>query len=154
MQYGKLIDGQIVPAPNPIKVNNGRVYNPSGYLYESIGYKPIFDTPQPEQTDDGTAAYYISNWEERDGKIIKVWFEEIPPESDPVPTSPELTPAEKRELAYNTIACVDWDGNMLTVTQAAQQWEYYAAEGRTDKADAITTLIAAAKQCIREQYPN
>ena len=68
--------------------------------------------------------------------------------------TPELTPAEQREQAYNTAPCVSWDGAMLTVTEAAQQWAYYAAEGRTDKTDALTALIAAAKAYIRKQYPD
>lgn len=151
--YGKLIDGNIVPAPNPLHVNQNMIYNPSGYIYESVGYKPIVDTPVPE-SEDGTEVYYTSHWEEQDGKIVRVWTETDPPEPEPVPVPRELTPAEKRELAYNTVACVEWDGDMLTVTQAAQQWAYYAAEGRTDKTDALTVLIAAAKQAIREQYPD
>ena len=69
-------------------------------------------------------------------------------------TAQETTPAEKRELAYDTEPCVVWGGDMLTVTEAAQQWEYYAAEGRTDKTDALTALIAAAKEKIRAQWPD
>ena len=149
--YGKLIDGNIVPAPNPLHVNRGMIYNPSGYIYESVGYKPIVDTPVPE-SEDGTEVYYTSHWEEQDGKIVRVWTETDPPE--PVTVPQELTPSEHREQAYNTVASVEWDGDMLTVTQAAQQWQYYAAEGRTDKTDKLTALIAAAKQAIREQYPD
>lgn len=152
--YGKLINGQIVPAPNPLHVNRGMVYNPSGYIYESVGYKPIVDTSQPEQPEDGSTVYYTSHWEEHDGQIVRVWTETDPPEPEPVPVPRELTQAEKREQAYNTVACVEWDGDVLTVTQAAQQWAYYAAEGRTDKTDALTVLIAAEKQAIREQYPD
>lgn len=152
--YGKLINGQIVPAPNPMHVNRGKVYNPSAYLYASVGYKPIIDTPQPEQPEDGSTVYYASHWEEIDGEIVRVWTETDPPEPEPVPVPRELTPAENRELAYNTVACVEWDGDMLTVTQAAQQWAYYAAEGNTTKTDALTALIAAVKLSIREQYPD
>ena len=68
--------------------------------------------------------------------------------------SPEMTPAERREQAYNTEPCVAWDGDMLTVTEAAQRWAYYAAEGNADKTDALTALIAAAKAEIREKYPD
>ena len=70
------------------------------------------------------------------------------------PISVEPTPAELREQAYNTEPCVPWDGAMLTVTEAAQRWAYYAAEGRTDKTDALTVLIAEAKAAIREKYPD
>lgn len=151
--YGKLIDGNIVPAPNPLHVNRGMVYNPSGYIYESVGYKPIVDTPMPEP-EEGTEVYYTSHWEEQDGKIVRVWTETDPPEPEPVPVPRELTSAEKRELAYNTNLVIEWDSDMLTITQAAQQWTYYAAEGRTDKTDVLTALIASAKQAIREQYPD
>lgn len=68
--------------------------------------------------------------------------------------TPELIPAEQRERAYDTLPCVEWDGDMLTVTEAAQRWEYYAAEGNTEKTDALTALIAAAKADIRKQYPD
>lgn len=70
------------------------------------------------------------------------------------PVEPGPTPAQLREDAYNTQAVIAWDGDMLTVTQAAQLWQYYAAEGNTDKNDALTALIAAAKQSIREHYPD
>lgn len=64
-----------------------------------------------------------------------------------------LTPTQQRETAYNTQPLIEWDGETLTVTQAAQKWQYYAAESST-KADELQTLIAAAKQSIREQFPD
>lgn len=67
-------------------------------------------------------------------------------------TTPKLTPAQQREEAYNTKPVVAWEGEQLTVTQAAQKWQYYAAEGSA-KADELQALIAAAKQTIRAQYP-
>lgn len=67
---------------------------------------------------------------------------------------PVLTPAQEREKAYNTLAVIQWDGNMITVTEAAQKWSYYAAEGKTDKTDALIILIAEAKQTIRKKYPD
>lgn len=70
------------------------------------------------------------------------------------PPEPEPTPANLREDAYNTLAVIEWEGSMLTVTQAAQLWQYYAAEGDTEKTDAITSMIAEAKRAIREQYPD
>ena len=63
------------------------------------------------------------------------------------------TPAEQREEAYDTRAAIEWDGKMLTVTQAAQLWQYYAAEG-SEKAAQLQTLIAAAKETIRAEYPD
>lgn len=65
----------------------------------------------------------------------------------------EPTPAEQREEAYNTQPIIEWEGQMLTVTQAAQKWQYYAAEG-SQKADELQVLISAAKESIREQCPD
>ena len=84
-----------------------------------------------------------------------ITYRDMSPEEPEAQTdAPELSPAERREQAYNTDPCVPWDGDMLTVTEAAQQWAYYAAEGNTAKTDAITALIAAAKADIRKQYPD
>ena len=71
----------------------------------------------------------------------------------PEPVIPALSPAEQREAAYNTEAIIEWDGEMITVTQAAQLWQYYAAEGN-EKAGELTALIAESKQTIREKYPD
>jgi hypothetical protein len=69
------------------------------------------------------------------------------------PVEPTPTPTEQRENAYNTDPVIEWGGEMLTVTQAATMWQYYAAEG-SEKASELQGLIAAAKQTIREQYPD
>ena len=155
MRYGTLVGGQPVPAPNPLRTSSRVIYNPQDALYEAVGYLPIVDTPMPETAEDAEPVYYPSHWKERDGQIVKVWTETEPPaEETETPTATELTPAEQREQAYNTDPVIPWNGSMLTVTQAAQQWQYYAAEGRTDKTDALTALIAAAKAEIREKYPD
>ena len=79
------------------------------------------------------------------------WRIEDIPDTDNVS---ELTPAQLREQAYNTQPVIKWDGSMLTVTQAAQQWAYYAAEGNTAKTDELTALIAEAKASIRARWPD
>ena len=71
--YGKLVDGQLVPAPNPLRLRNGEVYDPSGYLYTAVGYKLIVDTPMPKVPAD--SSNFTSHWEERDGQIVRVWTE-------------------------------------------------------------------------------
>lgn len=78
-----------------------------------------------------------------DGVVTKWTPGEIP--ADPVPTA-----EEQREIAYNTEPCVEWENEMITVTHAAQLWNYYAAEG-SERATQLTTLIAAAKAEIRER---
>ena len=66
---------------------------------------------------------------------------------------PEPTTKEQREKAYNTEHIIEWNGELLTVTEAATQWLYYAAEG-SDKASEIQALIAAAKSKARVKYPD
>ena len=62
---------------------------------------------------------------------VTKWIPGEMPEPEPEPV---LTPAQQREEAYNTEAIIEWDGELLTVTEAAQLWQYYAAEG-SEKAD-------------------
>ena len=69
-----------------------------------------------------------------------------------IPATNKSTPAEQREAAYNTEKLIEWDGEMLTVTEAAQFWQYYAAEGN-EKAEQLRMLIAETKTKIREEYP-
>ena len=154
MRYGTLVGGQPVPAPNPLRIGRQVVYNPPDALYEAAGYLPIVDTPMPETAEDAEPVYYTSHWEEQDGRVVRVWVEMEPPEPEPVPVPRELTPAERRELAYDTEPVIAWEGQMLTVTDAAQVWAYYAAEGRSDKTDELTALIAAAKYSIRAKWPD
>lgn len=73
---------------------------------------------------------------------------------EPAPEPVHLTAEELREEVYNTRAVILWGDDRLTVTQAAQLWLYYAAEGDVDQAGALTDLIAAAKADIRAQYPD
>ena len=70
-----------------------------------------------------------------------------------VPALPTPAPSKQREEAYNTQAIVDWEGSKITVTQAAQLWQYYAAEG-SEKAAQLQALIAVAKEAIRLEYPD
>jgi len=63
------------------------------------------------------------------------------------------TPSQNREKTYNTQPIITWDGQLLTITQAATKWQYYAAEG-SEKATELQTLIAEAKAQIREKYPD
>ena len=49
---------------------------------------------------------------------------------------------------------IEWDGKMITVTEASQLWQYYSAEGNTEKSSMLTALIAEAKETIRAKYPD
>lgn len=99
---------------------------------------------------DTITPYTRYNWETGE------FYEVDPPDPEPTPEpEPEIPiPSKQREEAYNTQAVISFDGEMLTVTQASQKWQYYAAEGNTIKTNELTALIAEAKARIREQYPD
>ena len=64
-----------------------------------------------------------------------------------------FTPKELREQAYETEKCIEWDGTMMTIDEANDIFLKYYAEGNS-KSDELTTLIAAAKEVIRERFPD
>ena len=76
------------------------------------------------------------------------------PEAQPIQEPPELTNKEKREQAYETRACVEYDGQTLTVDAANKLYLAYSAEGQTARAQELSTLIAVAKAGIRAELPD
>lgn len=117
-----------------------------GSTYPGNGIEAETDIDQ-WSTDDGIPRY---RW---DGtQAVERTEEEL--EADRKAREPVLTPAQQREQAYNTQPIVEWDGQLLTVTEAAQQWAYYSAEGATGKTLDLTALISQSKRTIREQYPD
>lgn len=76
------------------------------------------------------------------------------PVPQPAPEPPELTNKEKRERAYETRACVEYDGQTLTVDAANKLYLAYSAEGQMERAQALSTLIAVAKAGIRAEFPD
>lgn len=78
-----------------------------------------------------------------DGVVTEWTPGEIPPE-------PQQSAEEQRETAYNTEQVIPWEDKLITVTAAAQLWQYYAAEG-SEIATQLTALIAAAKEEIRSR---
>ena len=69
-------------------------------------------------------------------------------------TIPEGTPAESREYAYETVRCIEYGDEKITVDQANKLYLQYLAEGDTERTSELTILIAAAKSEIRNQYPD
>nr|CAI9751481.1 hypothetical protein DGKKSRWO_DGKKSRWO_CDS_0190 [uncultured phage]CAI9752368.1 hypothetical protein CVNMHQAP_CVNMHQAP_CDS_0191 [uncultured phage] len=64
-----------------------------------------------------------------------------------------LTPTELRERTYETVKCITYENEQLTVDEANKKWQEYQAEGNT-KATELTQLIRTAKESIRQQYPD
>lgn len=70
MNYAKLIDGELVFAPNPILHNGNWIGNPSGYVYEQEGYKPVVYADPPEVEPGYIAA---ESWTETSTEIMQTW---------------------------------------------------------------------------------
>lgn len=64
-----------------------------------------------------------------------------------------IIPSIQRENAYNNDKIIEWENEMITITEASLKWQYYSAEG-SEKAQQLTNLIVEAKNKIREQYPD
>ena len=77
MIYAKLIDGEIVFAPNPIVIADRQIGNPPDEVYRSEGYKPVTYT-DPPKTEPGDIA--VSGWEETTEAIVQTWS--VEPEGD------------------------------------------------------------------------
>lgn len=116
--------------------DNGRILSATYEQYAAEDAVLVDALP----TGDTEAEQDISNWLYVNGEYVFA------------PMQPTITPAQQREEAYNTAKIIPWDGGYITVTEAAQLWQYYAAEGN-HKAEELTALIANAKAEIREQFP-
>lgn len=86
-----------------------------------------------------------ANYVEDSGEIVSV-------EPLPIPES-DLAPAQQREHEYETNPLIKWEGENVTVDQANTVYLRYFAENNP-KAEAIRPLIIAAKQSIRQMYPD
>lgn len=70
MRYAKLIEGELIFAPNPIKVGDNYLGNPPGSVYEAEGYLPVIYTDPPE-TEPGYVAVF--GWYDEGDAIRQVW---------------------------------------------------------------------------------
>ena len=67
---------------------------------------------------------------------------------------PPIPNSEIREHEYETRKCIEWNGEMLTIDEANKMYWEYMIENRTDITDELQAKIIAAKQAIREEYPD
>ena len=140
--YAKIItETSIEYAPSAVTIENTTYFIPTGEQYAELGYYPVDDTPRPE------GMFYSYTWEMIGGKVTRVWHEEPDPR----------TPEEKREYAYETEPIIEYGNGIITVDEARNICDEYTYED-TDRAKEIVaeliTKITAAKQHIREEYPD
>lgn len=79
--YGYLENETLHRAPNPLDVEDTRVWNPSNEQYEAAGYKKVVFTDPPE-TEPG---YHAESWWKETAKQIRQQWEivEDPDDVDP-----------------------------------------------------------------------
>lgn len=69
--YAKLVDGQLLPAPNRVEYNGSNIWNPPVELYIELGWKPVVYVDPIEEAPSGYQ--YLSNWEETNTEIQQTW---------------------------------------------------------------------------------
>lgn len=70
MNYAKLVDQTLIPAPNPILAGSDYIGNPPDSRYLEQGFKPVRYSSQPESLGDG---HYEMVWTESESAILQGW---------------------------------------------------------------------------------
>lgn len=91
MIYGKLVDGELRGAPNPLKTEESYIFTNNAAIYLVNGYKPIILTEYPS---DGKS--YIDSWTETETEIIQVWTEQQ--QTDEISDSEALSIITERDV--------------------------------------------------------
>lgn len=80
MQYAKILDGQLIPAPGKVRQGGMVIMNPGAEILGPMGYKPLSYTERPEISTPGNELRetYTDN-----GDRITVTWEEFTPEPAP-----------------------------------------------------------------------
>lgn len=98
MQYAKLENGYLIPAPGYVRQGGMVIMNPGLEILGPMGYKPVEYTERPEITTPGNELreVYTDN-----GARITVTWEEYTPEPAPEPSYEEQVVTLIRER-YST----------------------------------------------------
>ena len=91
MIYGKLVDGELRGAPNPLKTEESYIFTNNAAIYLANGYKPIILTDCPS---DGKS--YIDSWTETETEITQIWTEL--PQTDEISDSEALSIITERDV--------------------------------------------------------
>ena len=81
MQYGKLVDSQLIPLRQPLKINGLDTYTNDAAVILAQGWKPVVYIEPPKQE----GYYAVAEWMETEDAITQVWTLHEAPEPDPDP---------------------------------------------------------------------
>ena len=71
MTYGKIINGKLTYAPNRIVLGGMQIFNPTANQLIQAGYKPIMETPMPD--DDPEGKHYEPTYSDTGDTITQGW---------------------------------------------------------------------------------
>ena len=101
---GKIINGQLTYLPHRIVLNGMQIWNPTEEQLMQVGYKPITETPMPEDpTPDGQ--HYESKYTDAGDTITQSWILVDDEPGDPSGKTIEqrVTALEQEQAQMNTI---------------------------------------------------
>ena len=78
--YGKIINGEFTPAPNPLSINKQKIYNPTPAEYKAAGYLEVIEAECPGDM----SKHYKREYSEQNGAIYAVWVKVDMPAKAPM----------------------------------------------------------------------
>lgn len=99
---GKIIDGVLTYPPHRIVLNGMQIWNPTDDQLIQVGYKPITETPIPDDAPDGQ--HYEAHYTDGETEITQSW---VLVEDEPTPAGKSIeqrvTTLEQEQAQMNTI---------------------------------------------------
>lgn len=101
---GKIINGQLTYPPNRIVLNGMQIFNPTEEQLMQAGYKPITETPMPEDPAP-EGQHYEAKYEDAGDTITQSWvLVEDVEEEKPVTLEQRVTQLEQNIAGVIQIA--------------------------------------------------
>lgn len=137
--YGTLVGGELVLAPKNITIGTVTYKPATDAAYIQAGYKVVSYSPYPTDGNE-----YEAYYEEKTKQIAQKWR-----------LVRELTPAERRERAYQSEKCCTYNEIEYTCDELESlYYKYFAETGKEEMCADIKAAITAGKAHIREEYPD
>ena len=137
--YGKLEDGKLILAPINITIGSVTYKPATEAAYILAGYKEVSYMSYPTDGNE-----YEEYWEELTRQIAQRWR-----------LVRELTPSERRERAYQSEKCCEFNDQLYTCDELENlYYKYFAETGKETICEEVKSIITAGKNHIREEYPD